>query len=399
MEDNNSNLVLDIIFKKLTMFIISNFGTIILFLLLIVLPIVIIVSMPLILFSGFNDNNLNTFNEATRNMYIEEPKELQNRNKTWIDEQLDNYSWCDSFRIKDESNSEWQYFMSIDAVRTKQKFENIKQKDIQKLSEMFVKRDVEIETYEVPVVKKRADGSTYTDWETRYRAVITIKSVPFETVIHSLNLTDDEIDIVYSIFANISNFDEQGSYVSSAKIDLSNLQEYDAGSANLPYYSQKDKRWANSSYGDGTIWEAGCGPTSLAMVISGLTNNTVNPKTVSNWAAANGYKQEDGGSYWSLIPNAANHWGLSATAVSRNNPNKVIEALSNGYPVIVCMGRGHFTTTGHFIVLRGLTKDNKILVYDSWNIKNNDKEWSISTIFSESSTNGGTNGSPFWIIK
>ena len=40
------------------------------------------------------------------------------------------------------------------------------------------------------------------------------------------------------------------------------------------------------------------------------------------------------------------------------------QALSTGKPVIASMKKGTFTRGGHFIVLRGITEDGKILVND-----------------------------------
>ena len=42
----------------------------------------------------------------------------------------------------------------------------------------------------------------------------------------------------------------------------------------------------------------------------------------------------------------------------------VLQALSEGRPVISSQGPGLFTSAGHFIVLRGLTADGKVLVND-----------------------------------
>ncbi len=41
-----------------------------------------------------------------------------------------------------------------------------------------------------------------------------------------------------------------------------------------------------------------------------------------------------------------------------------MEALESGKLVIAIMSAGHFTTTGHFIVLRGITEEGNVLVAD-----------------------------------
>ena len=183
-------------------------------------------------------------------------------------------------------------------------------------------------------------------------------------------------------------------------VDLANLIEYDRGDGYLPYYNQADKRWAISSYGTSTIVSGGCGPTSLAMVVAGLTkNDLITPKAVADWSVTNGHRAEGQGSYWSLMTSGGAYYGLSVEAVSRNNPEKIRTALKSGNPVIVSMGAGHFTRGGHFIVLYGLTNDGKVIVYDSASLKRTQMSWDLDLIMRESSKNGGENGSPFWIFK
>jgi hypothetical protein len=41
-----------------------------------------------------------------------------------------------------------------------------------------------------------------------------------------------------------------------------------------------------------------------------------------------------------------------------------VDSLSSGKLVVVIMGKGHFTSSGHFIVLCGVTSEGKILVAD-----------------------------------
>lgn len=45
-------------------------------------------------------------------------------------------------------------------------------------------------------------------------------------------------------------------------------------------------------------------------------------------------------------------------------PNQVLQALSEGHPVISSQRAGLFTSGGHFIVLRGVTAGGKVLVND-----------------------------------
>jgi hypothetical protein len=201
-----------------------------------------------------------------------------------------------------------------------------------------------------------------------------------------------QLAIAYSTEEELQIFD--------TTIDLANLKEYPPGNANVPYYNQTDKRWGALSYGRvGTLASSGCGPTSLAMIISGLTKQSITPDIVAKWSVKNGYRIEGNGSAWSLMTDGGAHWGLKAEPISRKDPESIVEALSNGYPVMACMDKGHFTNGGHFIVLRGITENGKVLVYDSISVSRSAQPWELELILRESSKNGGINGSPFWSFR
>jgi hypothetical protein len=61
------------------------------------------------------------------------------------------------------------------------------------------------------------------------------------------------------------------SYIESAGLDFSGVAFTD-GATEVIYYNQLDARWKDTPYGKtGTIGGSGCGPTSLAIVVSSLT--------------------------------------------------------------------------------------------------------------------------------
>ena len=165
------------------------------------------------------------------------------------------------------------------------------------------------------------------------------------------------------------------------------------------YYNQADKQWGSEPYGkSGTIASSGCGPTSLAMVVSTLTDKIIIPPEMATWAYKNGYRAEGNGSYHSLIPLGGKHYGLKVEGAARHEGQKVVDALSEGKLVIAIMSQGHFTKGGHFIVLRGITSDGRILVADPASIKRSEQSWPLSIILSEASGSAGAGG-PFWIFS
>lgn len=165
------------------------------------------------------------------------------------------------------------------------------------------------------------------------------------------------------------------------------------------YYNQSDARWGNKMYGrSGTISDAGCGPTALAIAVASLTSNQVTPYDVALWSVANGGRCEGQGSYHSLIPNGGRHYGLTVTSIGWDG-KKLVEALQAGKLVVAIMGKGHFTSSGHFIVLRGVTEDGKILVADPASVKRSNQEWDLRIITSEASRGVGPAGGPFWVMS
>ena len=73
-----------------------------------------------------------------------------------------------------------------------------------------------------------------------------------------------------------------------------------------------------------------------------------------------------------------------------------MDALSEGKLVVAIMSKGHFTSGGHFIVLRGV-KDGKIMVADPASYSRSEQLWDLSIIVNEASQRAGAGG-PFWII-
>ena len=168
------------------------------------------------------------------------------------------------------------------------------------------------------------------------------------------------------------------------------------GGMEVTYYNQLDERWADIMYGtSGTIGQAGCGPTSMSIVISTLTGEAHDPVELANWSVANGHRCEGNGSYHSLIPAAAQAYGLT---VKKNlDAQDIVDALSSGKLVVVIMSKGHFTNGGHFIVLRGVTSEGKILVADPASYRRSEQEWDLSIIMNESNKAGAAGG-PYWAI-
>lgn len=168
------------------------------------------------------------------------------------------------------------------------------------------------------------------------------------------------------------------------------------GGREVVYYNQLDERYADQPYGTDRIGKSGCGPTAMAIVVSSLTSDRVDPAEMAEWAYQHGYWCKGSGSYHSLIPGAAEAWGLPVSGCSASEPQRIVDALTAGKLVVAIMAEGHFTKSGHFIVLRGV-QDGKILVADPASYSRSGQSWDLSIILDEASRRAGAGG-PFWII-
>ena len=157
------------------------------------------------------------------------------------------------------------------------------------------------------------------------------------------------------------------------------------GATEVVYFNQLDERWKNEP----------CGPTAMSIVVSSLSDETVDPPHMAQWSVDNGGYCAGNGSYHSLIPNAAKAWGLSCEGDL--SAQGIVDALSSGKLVVVIMAKGHFTSSGHFIVLRGVTSEGKILVAAPASLKRSNQEWDLSLIMDES-RRGAAAGGPYWAI-
>lgn len=173
---------------------------------------------------------------------------------------------------------------------------------------------------------------------------------------------------------------------------------FSSGATEVVYFNQLDERWKNKPYGKtDKIGTHGCGPTAMAIVISSLTGIIRNPEEMADWAYKNGYCCAGQGSYHTLIPGAAESFGLTAEGIKAGEPQKIADALSGGKLVVAIMSKGHFTSSGHFIVLRGITSEGQILVADPASKRRSEQEWDLSLICLEANKNAGAGG-PFWAI-
>ena len=216
-------------------------------------------------------------------------------------------------------------------------------------------------------------------------------------------LTDNQKRLASSYSQNLSILLNDGMYQVISGNDFSSFNEsyegvvFTDGLIPIYYYNQLDVRWNSLPYGTDNIGGYACGPTAMAIVISSLTEDEVDPPYMAQWAYENGYWCSQSGSYHTLIPGAARAWNLPVQGYGASDGRAIREALKEGKLVVALMSKGHFTSGGHFIVLRGITEDGSVLVADPSSYSRSIKKWDMSIILNEASRSAGAGG-PFWVI-
>ena len=139
----------------------------------------------------------------------------------------------------------------------------------------------------------------------------------------------------------------------------SNSSGMGVGSGTIPQYNQAGESWSSIPYGQGNIGTSGCGATSLAMIIAGLGDSSVNPGTVAQKIAALGLPQTTVSHVAFTSPKLLGPYGVIGELLSDGNGNKsqvmplVREKLEAGYPLII-------NVLGHYLVADSLCSDGTI---------------------------------------
>jgi len=186
-----------------------------------------------------------------------------------------------------------------------------------------------------------------------------------------------------------SNFAGNIEYVDS---EFGTIRYWNQGDYKTQYYSS-DYRTAQYKGSKGkwaTISSHGCGPTSLAIVLSSFEGRDIDPITMTQQTCQMGGCTSSGTVYGTL-KKLAEKYGYKGEFVSKGgNYSKVTNALASGKSlVIVLMGPGTFTSGGHYIVLTGTRSDGHVSVADPASRARTQTKWyAFSLIVSQMRPSG-----------
>lgn len=149
-----------------------------------------------------------------------------------------------------------------------------------------------------------------------------------------------------------------------------------------PYYVQWDRRWAYDTLGGTNVAIGGCGPTVVAMALSGmLKDETITPKQISEIENANGYFTSLG-TKWSFFDFIADKYNLKSIKLSLSKAS-INEAIDRGNPIIASVHPGKFTTVGHIILIVGKNNSGNYIINDPNSYNRTLKVWSYDELKTE----------------
>lgn len=173
------------------------------------------------------------------------------------------------------------------------------------------------------------------------------------------------------------------------RLSMKNHKEYIAG---YIYFNQGDSAWNQNGY---CIAKAGCGPTSMAVVITSLTGKWVTPLDTAIWGYQHGFYSREGSAH-EMIPAMATAYGLRCQGVGTDY-QAIKKALKAGKPVVCLMGPGYFTRGGHFMVLVAIDNNDCVTVADVGSRTRSAYKYRLADIVAQSK--GASAGGPFWVMS
>ena len=367
---------------------------------LLILPLLVFAAIPNILF-GYGNSKSADIIALTQKAYSVDAayKEVKNYNQEAVNRIIEN---AKAVHTSEDDEPEYDEVEVTEDIDNTNIYWLIAIASVAHQQDLYTMDETSIKSMTVSKIVSTASVSETTDVDGENAKVmkklkIDINDLNPQKLMEKLGFSDEEKNwarLLYATLAeeqyvDISDSDGEGYYGT----DYGDITFTDA-ETEVVYYNQTDSRWGGLSYGKtGTIASSGCGPTSLAIVVATLTSNKVTPKEVSKWAYDNGYRAEGQGSYHSLMTDGGRHYGLKVEGIGRDS-KKLVTALQEGKLAIAIMSKGHFTSGGHFIVLRGVTENGKILVADPASVTRSNQLWNLGIITNEVNRGAGSGG-PF----
>ena len=144
------------------------------------------------------------------------------------------------------------------------------------------------------------------------------------------------------------------------------------------YYSQINEPYGSSTFchrtDGGTIKQAGCGITSMAMVIANLADSNVTPFITNEEAFNGGYCGNGTGTSYTYFFEAADKYNIKYTYALKSNStditkasNDVVNTIKKGGLVIINVNGSWLNgNSGHYIVAKGVDENDNLIIADPY---------------------------------
>ena len=324
--------------------------------------------------------------------------------KTAVQENVGSFfSWSNT-GVDETTQKQTVYYINTENGRTeisKDTYDELKESGQNVISE---EKDVQVKRveYTLALFLNSQLSGTASGYEYKY----VLDQPTFELVLRVLQVMQDGVDALRDAFFSLFSWTDfvtggniEDSYVGNIDVtgDVIHYDTVGNGVKEVVYFNQLEEPWASLPYATSTIEDSGCGPTSMAIVISTLTGNNVTPEMTKSFAENNGEYVPGQGTSHSFIGNAAAHWGLTCERVGKDRMDDVVQALKEGKMVVEICEAYTITggSSGHFIVLTGVTRDGYITIADCASRERTGKVYSVETI---KSYGRDLSVGAFWII-
>src|SRR5699024_10685698 len=261
--------------------------------------------------------------------------------RTAVEEDVGSFfSWSNT-GVEETTQKQTVYYLNTENGRaeiSKDTYDELKESGQNVISE---EKDVEVKRveYTLALLLNSQLSGTASGYEYKY----VLDQPTFELVLRVLQVMQDGVDALKDAFFSLFSWTDfvtggniEDSYVGNidATGDVIHYDTVGNGVKEVVYFNQLEEPWASLPYASSTVANSGCGPTSMAIVISTLTGKNVTPEMTKSFAEDNGEYVQGQGTSHSFIGNAAAHWGLTCERVGKDRMDDVVQALKEGKMVV-----------------------------------------------------------------
>ncbi len=132
------------------------------------------------------------------------------------------------------------------------------------------------------------------------------------------------------------------------------------------FFKQTDSKWQKYAWKGATVARNGCGPSSVANIVSVLPvlgHPKATPLSVFKFACKKGYIHPTCGTYYAGMTQLLKDYGVKKV-IHTSNMDTLKKHLEKGDMAVCLCGKSIFTSSGHYVVAYGL-KGDKAYVSDS----------------------------------